>query len=51
MTYIFLLKFHYAILGDPCDGIVCPALVCEGEQYVPLGQCCPVCPGDVDEES
>lgn len=32
----------------PCDqncvGVLCPEIECEN-QYIPLGSCCPVCPG------
>ena len=30
--------------GDACAGVLCPDVECEN-QYIPLGQCCPVCPG------
>jgi hypothetical protein len=29
---------------NTCAGVLCPEIECENK-YVPLGQCCPVCPG------
>ncbi|XP_071520634.1 uncharacterized protein [Panulirus ornatus] len=29
---------------ENCAGVLCPEIECEN-QYIPLGQCCPVCPG------
>lgn len=33
------------LCGDnTCAGVLCPEVDCENK-YIPLGQCCPVCPG------
>lgn len=33
------------LCGDnTCAGVLCPEVECENK-YIPLGQCCPVCPG------
>lgn len=29
---------------NSCAGVLCPEIECDNK-YVPLGQCCPVCPG------
>lgn len=32
------------LCDDNCAGVLCPEVDCDN-QYIPLGQCCPVCPG------
>jgi hypothetical protein len=32
--------------GTDCEGVICTELECPSLQYIPLGQCCPVCAGE-----
>lgn len=32
--------------GSNCEGVVCTELECPSLQYIPLGQCCPICAGE-----
>jgi hypothetical protein len=42
----FLPSFFFISSGnDDCAGVVCPEVECETQQYIRLGECCPVCAG------
>ena len=34
---------------DPCEGVVCQEVNCPVGTYIPMGECCPVCPSGFTE--
>lgn len=52
-TFLFALlaygsrpwHFIFPPSSGSCDGVVCPEVQCETQQYIRLGECCPVCAG------
>lgn len=40
-----LLRQLMFIAGDDCAGVICVEKECQTHNYIPLGECCPVCAG------
>ena len=36
--------------GSNCDEVECPEIQCGTQQYIPLGQCCPICAGKIEQQ-
>lgn len=43
--FVFPIFFFLSSGNDDCAGVVCPEVECETQQYIRLGECCPVCAG------